>query len=75
MQLYFQLLAWCRRKKDHGRAEALLLAAWGIGFRRSTVDAAAANAEALAELDDLDNGLNDAEDSNSKPASTVCAAS
>ena len=23
----------CRRKKDHGRAEALLLAAWGLGVR------------------------------------------
>ena len=28
-----QLLLWCRRKKDHGRAEALLLAAWGLGLR------------------------------------------
>ncbi len=42
----------CRRKKDHGRAEALLLAAWGIGVRRTTADVAAANAAALAELDD-----------------------
>lgn len=44
----------CRRKKDHGRAEALLLAAWGIGFRRTVNDVAAANAEALADLDDSD---------------------
>lgn len=44
----------CRRKKDHGRAEALLLAAWGIGFRRTVDDVAAANAEALADLDDSD---------------------
>lgn len=43
-----------RRKKDHGRAEALLLAAWGIGFRRTIDDVAAANAEALADLDDSD---------------------
>ncbi len=42
----------CRRKKDHGRAEALLLAAWGIGVRRTTADVAATNAAALAELDD-----------------------
>ena len=46
--------AACRRKKDHGRAEALLLAAWGIGFRRTVDDVAAANAEALADLDDSD---------------------
>ena len=51
------VLLGCRRKKDHGRAEALLLAAWGIGVRRTTADVAAANAPALAELDDTDDCL------------------
>jgi hypothetical protein len=27
----------CRRKKDHGRAEALLMAAWGLGIRMHPV--------------------------------------
>ena len=48
-----------RRKKDHGRAEALLLAAWGIGVRRTLADVTTANAEPLAALDDLhDDGCN-----------------
>ncbi len=52
----------CRRKKDHGRAEALLLAAWGIGVRRTTADVTAANAAALAELDDTVDSLEKATD-------------
>ena len=28
-----RLSAWCRRKKDHGRAEAMLIAAWALGLR------------------------------------------
>ncbi|KAL0041808.1 hypothetical protein WJX79_005357 [Trebouxia sp. C0005] len=47
-----QTMLQLKRKKDHGRAEALLLAAWGIGVRRTTADVAAANAAAFAELDD-----------------------
>ncbi|DBB02359.1 TPA: hypothetical protein ACH3X3_011365 [Trebouxia sp. C0006] len=47
-----QTISQLKRKKDHGRAEALLLAAWGIGVRRTTADVAAADAAALAELDD-----------------------
>ena len=27
----------CRRKKDHGRAEAMLIAAWGVGLRLNTL--------------------------------------
>ena len=27
----------CRRKKDHGRAEALLLLAWAVGIRAKSV--------------------------------------
>ena len=34
-----------RRKKDHGRAEALLIAAWGLGFRRTKPDEEAVAAE------------------------------
>lgn len=29
--------ARCRRKKDHGRAEALLLAAWALGVRMQPI--------------------------------------
>jgi hypothetical protein len=31
-------VASCRRKKDHGRAEALLIAAWALGVRASVPD-------------------------------------
>lgn len=47
-----------KRKKDHGRAEALLLAAWGIGVRRSPP------ASAQAELidDSLEDSVDELED-------------
>ena len=31
----------CRRKKDHGRAEALLIAAWALGVRAAPPPAVA----------------------------------
>lgn len=43
--LYPTLEAELRRKKDHGRAEALLIAAWGLGYRGSDDDGAAAAPE------------------------------
>lgn len=58
-QLLPQTTPQLKRKKDHGRAEALLLAAWGIGVRRTIADVTTANAEPLAALDDLhDDGCN-----------------
>ena len=47
-------IARCRRKKDHGRAEALLIAAWGFGFRRTKPDADAVAAEEQAAFSDED---------------------
>ena len=32
--IFFQI---CRRKKDHGRAEALLIAAWALGLRATNI--------------------------------------
>ena len=61
-QLMFWFYLGCRRKKDHGRAEALLLAAWGIGVRRTTADVAAAKAAEIAELDDTDDCLENVTD-------------
>ncbi|GAB4819483.1 hypothetical protein N2152v2_006529 [Parachlorella kessleri] len=37
-QLFPQAEAFLRRKKDHGRAEALLIAAWGLGVRMTAVE-------------------------------------
>jgi hypothetical protein len=42
-----ETLPTCRRKKDHGRAEALLLVAWALGIR---VPAASKTAESLAVM-------------------------
>lgn len=47
----------CRRKKDHGRAEALLMAAWAMGVRMQpieTSDSAAAAGEAESAEEDSD---------------------
>lgn len=49
-----QFIFGCRRKKDHGRAEALLIAAWGFGFRRTKSDADAIAAEEQAAFSDED---------------------
>ena len=38
----------CRRKKDHGRAEALLIVAWALGIR---VPPASETAEKLAAIE------------------------
>lgn len=43
-----------RRKKDHGRAEALLIAAWGFGFRRTKPDKEAVAAEEEEAFSDGD---------------------
>jgi hypothetical protein len=43
----------CRRKKDHGRAEALLLAAWASGIQLP----ATAFETAQAALDEADGGI------------------
>ena len=67
----------CRRKKDHGRAEALLLAAWGVGVRRTTADhdVAAANAEALAELNDTNTALDHVQEATGGDVLPACATS
>ena len=44
----------CRRKKDHGRAEALLLAAWGVGVRRTSTASASTEDDSLDELEETD---------------------
>ena len=31
--LHLMCTCFCRRKKDHGRAEAMLIAAWALGLR------------------------------------------
>ena len=33
LELFPELADELRRKKDHGRAESLLIAAWGLGYR------------------------------------------
>ena len=50
-----------RRKKDHGRAEALLLAAYVLGVRMQPLGGAAAEAAAGAE-DDEEEQLSEEED-------------
>lgn len=42
----------CRRKKDHGRAEALLIAAWSLGCRAQAV-AVAESEDAAGEEDEV----------------------
>ena len=46
--LYPTLEAELRRKKDHGRAEALLIAAWGLGYRVREDAATGAGAASVA---------------------------
>lgn len=36
--LFPQTEPWLRRKKDHGRAEAILVAAWGMGIRMPALE-------------------------------------
>lgn len=53
-----------RRKKDHGRAEALLLAAWGLGVRMQPIGGGGASgsaADAAADSEPEDDGLEEAD--------------
>lgn len=54
-----------RRKKDHGRAEALLLAAYGLGVRMRPIGGGAGNGshgDAAPALGSEEEGLEEAEE-------------
>ena len=51
LELFPELAGELRRKKDHGRAEALLIAAWGLGYRVREGAATGAGAVRVAGSD------------------------
>ncbi|KAL4419505.1 hypothetical protein ABPG77_002291 [Micractinium sp. CCAP 211/92] len=54
-----------KRKKDHGRAEALLLAAWGLGVRMRPIvgdGASASSEEDVAGVEPEEDGLDEAQE-------------